>query len=166
VVRLSGPEPISSAHRTEGFDCGDSELNEWLRRHALASQSGGGARTLVVHRADAVVGYVALAAGSVEPERAPDRVRRALGRHPIPVIVLARLAVDVQEQGHGLGAHLLREALLRALAASEHIGARAVMVHAKDADTRAFYEHHEFTALPNDELHLFLLMKDIRRLVR
>jgi predicted N-acetyltransferase YhbS len=119
----------------------------------------------VVHRGGRVVGYYALAAGSVEREHAPERVKKGLARHPIPVILLARLAVDRGEQGKGLGAALLKDALIRAAAAADEIGARAVLVHARDDDARAFYERFDFESSPTDPLHLFLLMKDLKNAI-
>lgn len=157
-------EPLSSAHDLSGFRCGSVGLDEWLRRHAPANHQAGGARVYVAHRAGVVVAFHALAAGSVEPGVAPERMRKGLPRQPIPVILLARLAVDEREQGRGVGAAMLRDALRRALSAAEEIGARAVLVHAKDADAKAFYEHFGFVASPTDDLHLILLMKDLRAL--
>jgi GNAT superfamily N-acetyltransferase len=113
-----------------------------------------------------VVGYYALAAGSVEHEEVPARIRKGLARYPVPVILLARLAVDQQERGRGLGAALLKDALTRAARAADEIGARAILVHAKDDEARSFYEHFDFEPSPSDPLHLFLLMKDLRALVR
>lgn len=112
-----------------------------------------------------MVGYYALAAGSVEPAQAPERVKKGLARHPIPVILLARLAVDRREHGNGLGKALLKDALIRAAGAATAIGARAVLVHAKDEEARTFYEHFDFEPSPTDPLHLFLLMKDLQRTV-
>jgi GNAT superfamily N-acetyltransferase len=112
-----------------------------------------------------VVGYYALAAGSVEPEQAPERIKKGLARHPVPVILLARLAVDRHEQGKGLGAALLKDALIRAAAAADEIGVRAVLVHAKDEDARAFYERFDFEPSPTDPLHLYLLMKDLKKTI-
>jgi len=166
VTRLSGPEPLAAAHDVKDFDCGKHALTEWLRRFALQSHQAGGARVYVVHRAGRVVGYYALAAGSVEPEEAPERVKKGLARHPIPVILLARLAVDVSEQRQGLGAALLKDAMRRTASAAAEIGARAVLVHAKDDEARAFYQHFDFEPSPTDPLHLFLLMKDLRAILQ
>lgn len=160
---LSSVEPVDASHNTSAFDCGKPELTEWLRRHALVSHRAGGARVYVAHRGGRVVGYYALAAASVEQEEAPERVKKGLARHPVPVILLARLAVDQREQGKGLGSALLKDALTRASRAADEIGARAVLVHAKDEDARAFYEHFAFEPSPTDPLHLLLLMKDLRR---
>lgn len=115
----------------------------------------------VVPIEERVVGYYALSAASVEQADAPTRVRKGLARHPIPVILLARLAVDQSEQGRGLGAALLKDALQRAGSAAGEIGARAVLVHAKDEEAKAFYEHFDFEPSPSDPLHLLLLMKDL-----
>ena len=99
----------------------------------------------------------------VEKEKAPERVGHGLARHPVPIILLARLAVDRSEKGKGLGSGLLRDALLRVISAAEIVGGRALLVHAKDEKAKAFYEHFGFDSSPIDPFHLFLLMKDIRR---
>ncbi len=166
MAQLSGPEPLTAAHDVSNFDCGKQELTEWVRRYALQSHQAGAARVYVLHRTGRVVGYYALAAASVEPAEAPDRVKKGLARHPIPVILLARLAVDVSEQGQGLGAALLKDALRRTASAADEIGARAILVHAKDDEAQAFYRHFDFEPSPTDPLHLFLLMKDLRVILR
>ncbi len=162
---LSSVEPLEASHDTSAFDCGKPELTEWLRRYALGSHRAGSARVYVVHRGGGVIGYYALAAASVEREETPERVRKGLAKHPVPVILQARLAVDQQEQGQGLGSGLLKDALTRASQASDEIGARAVLVHAKDEEARAFYEQFDFDASPTDPLHLFLLIKDLKRVL-
>lgn len=166
MAQLSGPEPLTAAHDVKNFDCGKQELAAWLRRYALQSHQAGAARVYVVHRTGRVVGYYALAAGSVEPDGAPERVKKGLARHPIPVILLARLAVDTSEQRRGLGAALLKDALRRTASAADEIGARAILVHAKDDEARAFYRHFDFEPSPTDPLHLFLLMRDLRAILR
>lgn len=163
---VSGPEPLRAAHNVSDFDCGKPELTEWLRRHALRNHQAGTSRVYVFHRSGRVVGYCALAAGSVELEEAPARIRKGLARHPIPVILLARFAVDASEQGRGLGAALLKDALKRIASAADEIGARAVLVHAKDDDAKAFYQRYDFEPSPTDLLHLFLLMKDLRAVLK
>ncbi|MGQ0568597.1 MAG: GNAT family N-acetyltransferase [Armatimonadota bacterium] len=163
MEQLAGVEPLTAAHDTSDFDCGKPELTDWLRRYALVNHRARTARVFVVHRGRRVVGYYALAASSVERQEAPERVRKGLARHPIPVILLARLAVDQREQGKSLGAALLKDALTRAASAADEIGARAVLVHAKDEEARAFYERFDFEPSPTDPLHLFLLTKDLTR---
>ena len=166
MEQLRGPEPLDGSHATVDFDCGKSELTDWLRRQALANQRARSARTYVLSRGTRVVGYYAIAAASVEHAEAPERVRKGLARHPIPVILLARLAVDLSEQGMGLGAALLKDALERAARAANEIGARAVLVHAKDEEAKAFYERFDFDPSPSDGRHLFLLMKDLEAALR
>ena len=111
-------------------------------------------------------GYYSLAAGSVAPEKASERVRKGQPGYPIPVILLARLAVDRRLQGKGVGAALLKDALFRASGAADTIGARALLVHAKDDKARRFYEHFGFEPSPTDPLHLFLVMKDLKARIR
>lgn len=155
-------EPLDPSHDMAQFDCGSEALNVWLRRFALQNEAAGASRTRVAVEGVQVVGFYALAAGAVEPARAPRRVTRGLARHPVPVIVLTRLAVDRTRQGTGLGARLLRDALLRIAGAADIIGTRAVLVHAKGEAARAFYLRYGFEQSPTDPLQLMLLMKDLR----
>lgn len=158
----SGVEKLSKTHSLAAFDCGNESLDTWLKRFALANLQADSAQTFVVHRDGAVVGYYSLTAGSVLPQEAPARVSKGLAKHPIGVILLARLAVDKREQGNGLGKALLKDALLRIMAAADAIGARAVLVHAIDESARTFYEHFGFERSPIDDFELMLLMKDLR----
>jgi GNAT superfamily N-acetyltransferase len=161
---LSKVEPISELHDVSRFDCGGHEsLNDWLKRFALTNERNESARTYVVHRNGLVVGYYSISAGSVSVEEAPARISKGLARHPIPVILLARLAVDKQETGAGLGKALLKDALRRIAQAADIVGARAVLVHAIDEQARKFYEHFDFEPSPVHELQLMLLMKDLRK---
>jgi len=161
---LSKVEPISESHDVSQFDCGAHEsLNDWLKRFALTNQNNESARTYVVHRSGLVVGYYSISAGSVSVEEAPSRVAKGLARHPIPVILLARLPVDMDEKGTGLGKALLKDALLRIAHAADIVGARAVLVHAIDEPARKFYQHFGFEPSPLHELQLMLLMKDLRK---
>ena len=162
---LKRPEPLMPQHDVDGFDCGQQPLNTYLKRFAWMNQQAGAAKTYVAARGQRVVGYYSLAYGSVEPAAASTRVRQGLARHPIPVMVLARLAVDRTEQGRGLGKEVLIDALLRTLQAADIAGLRAIMVHAKDEQARAFYEKLDFIRSPIDEFQLMLLMKDVRKLV-
>ena len=113
-----------------------------------------------------MVGYYSLAVGAVERGEAPARIRKGLARHPIPVMLLARLAADRAEHGRGLGRILLRDALLRTAEAAEIAGIRAILVHAKDDEARAWYERLDFEPSPTNPSHLFLLMKDLRASLR
>ena len=162
---LSGPSVLTAAHDPAAFDCGVAELNDYLRKHALASVGSGSARTYVALRGLRVVGYYSLAYGAVAPEDAPERIRKGMPRHPIPVMLLARLAVDRSEQGRGLGKGLLKDAFLRAAQAAEIAGLRALLVHAKDDQAKAFYQKFDFEISPTQDRHLLLLLKDLRRLL-
>lgn len=160
----SDAEPLSEFHDLSRFNCGGHEsLNDWLRRFALLNQKNDAARTYVVHRAGFVVGYYSIAAGSVSLEESPSRIAKGLARHPIPVILLARLAVDRAEQGTGLGKAMLKNALQRIANAADIVGARAVLVHAIDEQARKVYLHFGFDLSPVHETHLMLLMKDLRK---
>ena len=164
-VTLSPVELLGATHDVGAFDCGKEPLNRFLKRFALANQKAGGARTHVVCRDLRVVGFYSLAVGAVEHEAAPARIGKGLARHPIPVMLLARLAVDRAEHGRGLGRALLKNALIRTAEAAEIAGIRALLVHAKDDEARAWYEALEFEPSPTDPSHLFLLMKDLRAIL-
>ena len=138
-----------------------SSLNDFLHKVRLANQANRSARTYVVC-GDRVVAYYSLAAGSVRRDEATARVAKGLANHPVPIFLLARLAVDQSEKGKGVGAALLKDALLRSLQAADTVGCRAVLVHAKDQGAQAFYRKFGFESSPVDEFHLFLLMKDIK----
>lgn len=159
---LSAVEKLSKEHNLASFECGKPSLDDWLKRFAIANQQSDAARTYVMHRAGRVVGYYSLSAGAVRREESLARVAKGLARHPIGVILLARLAVDRREQGTGLGKALLVDALSRALTAAEAIGARAILVHAIDDEAVAFYKKFGFEPSPLDRKQLMLLMKDLR----
>ncbi len=144
------------------FDCGKPSLNDWLRRFAFTNQQNDSARTYVLLRGVKVLGYYSLSAGSVRKEEALARIGKGLASHPIGVILLARLAVDSSQQGAGLGKVLLADALARALSGADSIGARAILVHAIDDQTAAFYKKFGFETSPLDPKQLLLLMKDLR----
>jgi GNAT superfamily N-acetyltransferase len=159
-------EKLNRNHVIEGFDCGREPLNRFLIRFALQNQQAGASQTYVLLADDAIAGYYTLAVGQVEYDNAPPRLTKGLARHPVPVMLLARLAIASSWQGKGLGAGLLKDAMLRTLQASEIAGIRAFAVHAKDDQARAFYEHFDFVPSPTDPYHLFRLLKDIRELKR
>lgn len=161
--KLSSPVLLTKSHEIAGFDCGKPPLNDFLAKHALQNQVSGGARTYVLTRGSRVIGYYSLAPASVTPEDAPARVMKGQGRYPVPVILMARFAVDQGEQGKGYGKALFRDALRRALAGSETIGGRAFLVHAKDEAARAFYLKFGMEESPTNPMHLLLLFKDIRQ---
>jgi GNAT superfamily N-acetyltransferase len=157
----NAPALLTRSHDRSAFDCGIPALNEYLKQYALQNQKKHAARTYVATRGSRVVGYYSLAYGSIALEEASQSVKAGLAKHPIPVILLARLAVDLTERGQGLGAALLKDALLRTLQAAEIAGLRAMIVHAKDDAARRFYEKFGFERSPIDAFHLFLKVSDI-----
>jgi GNAT superfamily N-acetyltransferase len=154
-------EKLRRDHVVDGFDCGKEPLNRSLIRNALQSQRSNASQTYVAVEADLVIGYHTLVVGEVACAQASERLKKGLARHPIPIMVLARLAVSRDRQGRGIGPALLKDALLRTLQAAGIAGIRAFAVHAKDDAARAFYEHFDFATSPTDPMHLFLLLKDI-----
>ena len=156
---------LAATDLVEAFDCGQVALNQFLQRHALVNQKANSAQTYVCCHADAVVGFYSLAVGSVAPQAAPERVIKGLARHPVPVMILARLAVDSAHQSKGLDQALLRDALLRTAQAADIAGIRCLLVHAKDDTARQWYASWEFEPSPTDPYHLFLLLKDLKSLL-
>jgi GNAT superfamily N-acetyltransferase len=158
-------EKLRANHAIQSFDCGRDELNRYLLRYAWQNQQAGAAQTYVGLAGDAVIGYYTLAVGHVMREEAPERLTKGLARHPVPIMLLARLAVDKRWQGEGVGKALLKDAMLRTLQAADIAGIRAFAVHAKDEDARNFYLKFDFIPSPSDPMHLFVLLKDVRRIV-
>ena len=156
---------LDATDRVESFDCGEPALNKFLHRYALVNQKANSAQTYVCCEDGAVVGFYSLAVGSVDPEETPARIARGLARHPVPVMLLARLAVDKNHQGRGLGRALLKDALLRTAQAAEIAGIRCLLVHAKDDSARRWYESWDFEPSPTDPYHSFLLLKDIKAIL-
>lgn len=148
------------------FDCGNPALTAWLRKFAWQNQQADSAKTYVAVRRNRVAVYYALAAGSVHKHESPERIAKGLANHPVGVVLLARLAVDVTEHGKGLGKALLFDALTRIEEAAGIVGVRAVMVHAIDDQARRFYEHFNLDRSPIDPFQLMLLLKDIRKALR
>ncbi|HUO08440.1 MAG TPA: GNAT family N-acetyltransferase [Phycisphaerae bacterium] len=158
-------EKLTLAHKIDAFDCGREELNRYLLRYAWTNQQAGAGQTYIGSVGETLVGYHTLTVGHVLSEQAPERISKGLTRHPIPVMLLARLAVDQRWHGQGIGKALLKDAMLRTLQAAEIVGIRAMTVHAKNDDARKFYEKFDFVASPTDPMHLFVLLKDARRSV-
>lgn len=159
---LSAPQPLTASHILDEFSCGEASLDEWLRRRALANQLSGASRTFVVTDHEGCVhGYYAMAAGAVSHQDATSGVRRNMP-DPIPVMVLARLAVATQVQGIKLGAALLQDAVNRAVAVSSHAGVRALLVHALDERAKAFYQHYGFQESPVHSMTLMLRLSTVK----
>ena len=164
MAKLRGPRPLGRKDTRDGFRCGVASLDTWLVEHAPGADAVGSARTYVVvdEEQDRVVGYYALTVASLEREEATGRASRGMSRHPIPAMLLARLAVDESVQGEGVGAMLLADAMQRTLLVAEETGIRLLLVHAIDEEARAFYLHYGFETSPSDPMNLQLLIKDIR----
>jgi len=161
VPQLSAPTLLTADHEVGGFDSGKPSLDDWLKRRALKNQTEGASRTYVVANDEgAVLAYYALAAGSVIAAEATGAVRRNMPS-PIPVVILARLAVDRSIQGKGFGTALLRDALLKTVQAADTIGVRALLIHALDEDAAAFYEKYGFNRSPADSLVLMMPLKSV-----
>jgi GNAT superfamily N-acetyltransferase len=158
-------EKLRRDHEVETFNCGEDTLNRFLQRFALQNQQSGASKTYIARVGVKIVGYYSLSVGQVVYEDAPSRLAKGLARYPIPIMLLARLAVDVSWQGKGIGSGLLKDAMIRTLNAADIAGIRAIAVHAKNERARQFYEHFDFVPSPSDPLHLFILLKDVRRLV-
>jgi GNAT superfamily N-acetyltransferase len=156
---------LAASDAVESFDCGQSALSQFLQRFALVNQKSNSAQTYVSCHSGAVLGFYSLAFGSVEPSNAALSMTKGIAQHPLPVMILARLAVDLQHQGAGLGKALLKDSLLRTAQAADIAGIRALLVHAKDDPARQWYLHWEFEPSPSDPFYLFLLMKDIKAMV-
>ena len=153
---------LASSDNTSAFDCGNLALNHFLQRFALTNQAANSAQTYVSCQDDAVAGFFSLTVGSVSPEDAAARVLKGMARHPVPVMILARLAVDLNHQGSGLGAALLKNALTRTAQAAEIAGIRALLVHSKDDAARNWYLNFGFEPSQTNPLRLFMLLKNIK----
>jgi GNAT superfamily N-acetyltransferase len=157
-------EKLRRDHPIDAFTCGRDELDRFLIRFALGNQQANASQTyLGLHDAE-VVGFYSLVVGELAYADSPQRLTKGLARHPVPIMLLARLAVSSAWQGRKIGAGLLKDAMSRTIRAADIAGIRAFAVHAKDASARQFYEHFGFAASPTDPLHLYLLIKDIQRI--
>ncbi len=158
---LSAPTPLTLEHDLAPFDCGLAELNEWLKRRALRNQEAGASRTYVTTEANAVVGYYALAAGSIDVTAVPGRFRRNMP-NPIPIALLGRLAVDPSCQGKGLGRALVRDAAKRIINAAGTLGIRGLIVQAISEEAKAFYVALGFDPSPLEPMTLMVTLEDLR----
>jgi GNAT superfamily N-acetyltransferase len=163
-VRPTAPAPLTDQHDIAPFDCGSASLDEWLKRRARSNQTSGATRTFVACENDVVVAYYALAAGAVGVAAATGRFRRNMP-DPIPVALLARLAVDHRWQGKGIGRALFRDAALRLASAAETLGIRSVLVHAISEEAKAFSLSLGFDPSPFEPMALMATMADIKMLL-
>ena len=160
---IIGPELLARHHSLDQFDCGKPALTDWLRRYARMNQSAGMTQTYVIHIDNRVIGYSSLCPGSIERKSVIPRILKGIAGHAdIPIILLARLAIDSNEHGKGLGAALLKDAFQRAINAAVAIAGRTIVVHAIDDEAVRFYERFDFQPSPNDDHTLMTLMKDVR----
>lgn len=156
-------KPLDKLQDRHSFDCEVGSLNDYLKKYALQNQKKDAAQTYgITSKENQIIGYYTLVYGSVSIEETPPEISAGLGNYPIPIILLARLAIDKNQKGKGLGKFLMHDALLRAVRASEIAGLRAFLVHAKDVSAKTFYEKLGFEPSPHNEFHLFLKMFDIR----
>lgn len=164
ISRIGPPENIRPDHDLSGFECGETALDDWLRRRALNNEASGASRTYVACLGRKVVGYYSLSTGAVAHIHAPGRIRRNVP-DPVPVVILGRLAVDKTCHGTGLGSALLRDAVLRTLQAAEILGVRAILVHAISESAKRFYERCGFMESPVDPMTLRIGMKEVSRTI-
>jgi GNAT superfamily N-acetyltransferase len=158
-------EKLARPHQVDAFDCGAEPLNRFLIRFAFVSQQANASQSYVALAEDVVIGYHSLVVGEVNCEDAPERLSKGLARHPVPIMILARLAVHQDWQGRKVGAGLLKDAVLRTVQAADIAGIRALVVHAKDGAARAYYEHFGFAEGFTDPMHLYLLTKELKKLI-
>jgi GNAT superfamily N-acetyltransferase len=164
-MTVFGIEKLTRHHAVENFDCGEDTLNRFLSRFALSNQQASASQTYIGQADGTIVGFYTLVVGEVAYDDAPERLKKGLARHPVPLMLLARLAVSQAWQGKGVGAGLLKDAMLRTLQAADIGGIRALAAHAKNDTACAFYEHFGFIPSPTDPLHLFVLTKDLQRMI-
>lgn len=165
MSRFVGPEPLDRGHPINGFESGEGSLDVWLARHARAASGAGSAKTYVVTDSEQegrVIGYHALTGASIEHREATERATKGMGQYRIPAVLLSRLAVDRSVQGRGIGALLLRDAMLRAVSVSEEVGMRLLLAHALNESARGFYSKFGFEESPTDAMNLQIIIKDIK----
>lgn len=164
-LNLAAPVPLAADHLLDDFDCGKASLDDWLVRHGRQAQASGSANTFVVVDGRRVAGYFSLSVGQVDSVEAPECIRKGMGQYPIPVVLLARLAVNRAYQGQGIGVGMLQDAIRRTLLIAEQAGIRAMLTHPIDADADTFYRRFGFVPSPVREGQLLLLLKDARRVL-
>lgn len=162
-MTFDAPQPLAASHHLDSFDCGHPALNEWLLRHARNAQASGSAKTFVVADGESAVGYFSLTVGQVDTLTVSERIRKGMGRYPIPVVILARLAVDGSVQGRGIGRGMLQDAIRRTLLIADQAGIRAILTHPVNEAAARFYLRFGFIPSPLQEQQLLLLLKDARR---
>jgi GNAT superfamily N-acetyltransferase len=158
IDELSDPEKLNPAHNLSQFQCGEQELDDWLKRRALHNEDSGASRTYVICIKRQVVGFYALSAGAIAHKDAPGRVRRNMP-DPVPVMVIGRLAMDIQLQGRGIGTALLKDAVLRTIQAAGIVGIRAILVHAISEGAKRFYQRLGFMESPTNPMTMIITVQ-------
>lgn len=158
-------ERLRRDHPVDNFECGEPQLDLFLVRYAFMAQQAGGSTTYVGLNDATIIGFYSLVFGDIDHSKASSRLTKGLAQHPVPLMVLARLAVHRSWQGRGIGAALLHDAMRRTVQAAEIGGLRALAAHAKDQQAAAFYAHFGFEPSPTDPLHMFVMLKDVRRML-
>lgn len=164
-MTLKKPEPLNKDHNLTDFNSNYSELDEWLKKYAFQAKTSGSANTFIVTDNNLVVGFYSLTVGQVDVDDASERIKKGMGKYPIPVVILARLAVLHTYQGKGIGKALLKDAILKTLQIAEQGGVRALLVHAIDEKAETFYKRFGFESSPIRENQLLLLLKDAKKVI-
>lgn len=164
-MTLKKPEPLNKDHNLTDFNSNYSELDEWLKKYAFQSKMSGSASTFIIADNNIVVGFYSLTVGQVEADEASERIKRGMGKYPIPVVILARLAVIQAYQGKGIGKAMLRDAISKTLQIAEQGGVRALLVHAIDEKAKTFYKRYGFEPSPIRDNQLLLLLKDAKNVI-
>lgn len=164
-MTLKKPEPLNKDHNLADFNSNYPELDEWLKKYAFQAKMSGSATTFIVADNNRVVGFYSLTVGQVEADEASDRIKKGMAKYPIPVVILARLAVLDTYQGQGIGKAMLKDAISKTLLIAEQGGVRALLVHAIDEKANAFYKRFGFEPSPIRENQLALLLKDAKKVI-
>lgn len=164
-MTLKKPEPLNKDHNLNDFNSHSPELDEWLKKYAFQAKMSGSATTFIVADDNLVVGFYSLTVGQVEAEEASERIKKGMGKYPIPVVILARLAVLHTYQGKGIGKAMLKDAISKTLQIAEQGGVRALLVHAIDENAEDFYKRFGFEPSPIRENQLLLLLKDAKKVI-
>lgn len=164
-MTLKKPEPLNKDHNLTDFNCNYPELNEWLKKYAFQAKMSGSANTFIVSDNDFVVGFYSLTIGQVDVDEASERIKKGMGKYPIPVVILARLAVLHTYQRRGIGKAMLKDAILKTLQIAEQGGVRALLVHAINEKAEVFYKRFGFEPSPIRENQLLFLLKDAKKVI-
>ncbi len=158
------PTPITADQELTNFDCGESSLNEWLKKRAFKNHAAGASRCFVLCAGKAVIGYYSLSAGAISLDAAPKAMRRNMP-DPLPILLLGRLAVDRCYHNQGIGQALLRDAMIRAVNVAGNAGVFAILVHALSDQARQFYLSRGFVESPLQPMTLLMTIETVRSIL-